>query len=315
MTKKPRKKINRFKLIIIISSLVIVLLVLLKPSWARYVYNGIKNYYYESKNFYFNSKKLSEEGTTLQLDNWDGVNYFDIDYEINSFKNNSVASTSAISYDIIKHKCTTEANVTCTITKETGLIPTNTHKDSFTIRVNPNQALSQGDTVTVEVEVKSTDPYEKVIKGTVVLNVGVPGIAYEISDKANRPYLDFKITNTVNYYKVVTPFGDYGQYATIQESVYEALSAENKAKCTSAVISLSFDPSVILVDVTSDFYENAYSYTTQIINGKSYINGIIFGMDPVSSMTIRFYKVNATNNYTYPTDDNNNSPIITFNAL
>ncbi len=313
MTKEPRKKINRFKLIIIISFLVTVTLLLLNPSWARYVYNGLKNYYYESQRFYFNSKKLSENGTTIQLDNWDGVNYFDLDYEINSVKNNSVATESDITYNITKHRCVTTANVTCTITKENGFIPTSSHTDSFTIRVTPNEALAQGARVTVEVEVVSTDPYEKTLRGTAILNVGVPGISYSISDKANRPYLDFNITNTLNYYKVVTPFGNYSQNDPIPEEVYNSLSAADKAKCTSALITLSFDPNVILVDITSDFYENAYSNTTQMINGKSYINGITFGMGPVSSMSIRFYKVNASNNYTYPSD-NNQSPIITFQA-
>ena len=314
MTKKPRKKINRFKLTIIVTSLVVLALLLLRPSWARYVYNGIKNYYYESQSFYFNSNKLSESGTTLQLDNWDGVNSFDIDYEVNSIKNNSIASPHAISYDITRHRCVTAANVTCTITKTNGLIPTNTHKDVFKMTVTPNEALAQGSSVRVEVIVESTDPYEKTLSGVVILNVGVPGISYEISDKANRPYLDFKITNTTNYYQVVTAFGNYQPGAPIEEAVYNNLSPENQAKCTSAKIMLSFDPNVILVDVTSDFYENAYSNTTQIINGKPYVNSITFGMDAVSSISIRFYKVNAANNYTYP-NDNHTPSIITFQAL
>ena len=91
MTKKPRKKLSRFKLILIITSLVIVGLLLFKPSFARYVYNGLKNYYFEAQNFYFNCDKLSEEGAVLQLDNWDGVKPFEIVYNMNSYKNNSVA--------------------------------------------------------------------------------------------------------------------------------------------------------------------------------------------------------------------------------
>lgn len=314
MTKKPRKKISRFKKIIVITSIVIVLLLLLRPSWARYVYNGIKNYYYESQSFYFNSNKLSENGSTLQLDNWDGVNSFDIDYEVNSIKNNSIASPSAITYDITVHRCVTVSNVTCTIDKTDGLISTNTHKDVFKMTVTPNEALPQGAKVRVEVTVKSTDPYEKTLTGVVILNVGVPGISYEISDKVNSPYLDFKITNTTNYYQVVTAFGNYLPGAPIEEAVYNSLSPENQAKCTSAKINLSFDPNVILVDVTSDFYENAYSNTTQIVNGKPYINSITFGMDAVSSISIRFYKVNASNNYTYP-NDNHTPSIITFQVL
>ena len=313
MTKKTRKKISRFKLIIIIPLIIVLVLFLFKPSFARYIYNGIKNYYYESQGFYFNADKLSEEGAVLQLDNWDGVNSIDLEYNMNSFKNNSVSSKSDITYEIEK-TCTSTANVTCTISKEEGFISKNTHEDYFVITVTPNEALQQGDRVVVEVSVESTSPYKKELTGTVTLNVGVPGITYEISDKVNQPYLDFKITNTLNYYRVVTPFDNYTSGFVLEEEVYNNLSDEKKAKCTSALIRLTFNPNIILVDVTSDFYENAYSNTTQLINNKEYINGITFGMDPASSITIRFYKVEALNDYTYPSINNPNS-IITFEAL
>ena len=229
MTKKPRKKISRFKLIIIISSLVIVFLFLFKPSWARYVYNGIKNYYYESQDFYFSSNKLSENGTTLQLDNWDGVTDFSIEYKLNSYKNNSVASRSNITYTVTKHRCVTVADVSCTITKDTGLIATTNHEDSFTIRVIPNSALAQGAKVVVEVEVESTDPFEKKLTGTVTLNVGFPGISYSIVDKVNQPYLEFKITNTLNSYRVGIPFGNYTFGQPLTETEYNNLSASDKS--------------------------------------------------------------------------------------
>ncbi len=304
------KKFGIYKLIAIGVVIVIISLALFKPSIARYVYNGLKNYYYESQSFFFNCDKLSVEGAVFQLDNWDGVNSFDVTFNMDSFKNNSISSNSNIAYDIT-YECTN--NATCTISKESGLIPTSTHKDYFVVTVTPNQALSEGDSITLDVSVESTAPYIKELTGQVRLNVGVPGIAYEITDKTNQPYLDFKITNTLDYYQVVTPFGNYTAGTTIEQSVYNSLSAENKAKCTSALIQLDFNPNVILVDVTSEFYENAYSYTTQAINNKQYINRVVFGMDPVSSMSVRFYKVNAANNYTYPYV--NPTSIITFTAL
>ena len=314
MTKKPRKKLSRFKLIVIVSSLVIVVLFLFKPSFARYIYNGIKNYYYESQNFYFNCDKLSEDGAVLQLDNWDGVNNFPITFNMNSYKNNLVAANSNITYTITKN-CVTTANVTCTVSKNDGLIPSNTHEDSFSVDVTPNEALAQGATVTLEVSVSSTSPYTKTLYGTVTLNVGNPGISYEITDKANQPYLEYKITNTLNYYRVGIPFGTYTFGQTLTDAEYNSLSASDKAKCASALIKLDFNPNVVLVDVTSDFYDKAYSTTTTMINNKQYINGITFGVDPVSSMTIRFYKANAANNYTYPVVNDPTPPVIAFTAL
>ncbi len=308
--KTKKRRINRFLVILIIVVLSIGVLFLFKPSYARYIYNGIKNYYYESQRFYFNCDKLSDDNAIFQLDNWDGVNSFTVTYNLNSFKNNSVAADSDIAYNIV-YNCS--SNVTCTISKQQGVIYKTTHQDYFTINITPNTALSAGDSVTLNVSASSTSPYTKTLTGMVKLNVGVPGITYEIVDKANQPYLDFKITNTLNYYRVVTPFGNYSAGDTLEEEAYNNLSANDKSKCTSALIKLTFNPNVILIDITSDFYDNAYSYDTQLIDNKEYVNEIIFGVDPVTSISVRFYKVEASNNYTYPFV--NQSSIINFEVL
>lgn len=334
MKKSQIKKLPKIKLFFIAFGLIVLTTFIIKPSYARYIYNGIKDYYYESQSFYFNCDKLSTSGAVFQLDNWDGVNTFPVNYTLNSIKNDLIASPDEIEYEINNFECSSnyylvvtpfdgnaqgdritpaaynslsETNkakcsptATCTISKEDGVIGTTTHTDSFKVNITPNTTLNQGDYVILSVSVKSTSPYTKTLTGTVRLNVGVPGISYEIADKGGQPYLDFKITNTLNYYRVAIPFGSYAQGAPIDEEIYNTLSAEDKAKCTSALIKLNFNPNIILVDVTSDFYDNAYSYSTQIIDGKEFINGITFGVDRVSSTSIRFYKVNAANNYTYP---------------
>ena len=305
-----KRKGNKVLIVILVIVSFIAILFLFKPSFARYIYNGIKNYYYESQRFYFNCDKLSDNNAIFQLDNWDGVNSFDVTYNMNSFKNNFIAAESDISYNIT-YSCSD--NVTCTINKQSGLIPSTTHTDFFIINITPNVMLHEGDSVTLNVSVSSTSPYTKTLSGVVRLNVGVPGITYEIEDKANRPYLDFKITNTLNYYRVVNAFGNYSSGDVLEEEVYNNLSPSDKANCTSALIRLTFDPNVILLDITSDFYDNAYSNTTQLIDNKEYVNGITFGIDPIKSISIRFYKVEASNNYTYPFV--NPSSIITFEVL
>ena len=334
MKKNQIKKLPKFKLFFIVFGLLILITFIIKPSYARYIYNGIKDYYYESQSFYFNCDKLSTSPAIFQLDNWDGVNTFPVTYNLNSIKNELVAANDDINYVVDSYKCTsnfyhvtvafdsyavgdritssvynrlTDANkakcsaaATCTITKESGTISKTSHADNFRINITPNTTMNQGDNVTLTVKVSSTLPYKKTLTGIVRLNVGVPGISYEITDKGGQPYLDFKITNTLNYYRVVTAFGNYTPGATIEEEVYNNLSAADKEKCTSALIRLSFNPNVILVDVTSDFYDDAYTYTTRQIDGKAYIDSVTFGVDRASSISIRFYKVNATNNYTYP---------------
>ena len=74
---------------------------------------------------------------------------------------------------------------------------------------------------------------------------------------------------------------------------------------------MSFNPSTVLLDTTSNIV-NQSTYTTQTISGVDYINTLSFGIGPVSTMAIKFYKVNIANNYTYPFE--NNSSIITVNV-
>ena len=313
MEKKEGKKNSKLKiwhLFIIVLALFTLSLFLFDTSLSRYVYNGIKNYFFQSKGFYFNCDKLSEDTAVFQLDNWDGVNTQPITFNMNSYKNNLISADEDIYYTITK-SCT--GPVTCELTKNSGLIDADTHEDSFSIRVTPNYALPEGTTVTVEVTASSTEPYEKELSGVFTLNVGVPGITYEIVDKVNQPYLNFSITNTLDFYRAVVAFGNYSAGDTIESSVYETLSDTDKAKCTSALIKLEFDPHDILIDMTSEFYENAYDFTTTMVGGKEYIDSVTFGMEPVTSMVIRFYKVEASMNYTYPFHDV--TPIITFNAL
>ena len=347
MKKNQIKKLPKVKLFFIVFGLLVLLVFIIKPSYARYIYNGIKDYYYETQNFYFNCDKLSVNNAVFQLDNWDGVNTFPVTYNLNSIKNDLIHADENIDYVVESYKCTSNfyvvdvafnnysvgdkitegvynaltdadkakcsAAASCTISKEEGIISKTTHADNFVINITPTATLSQGDSITLTVKVTSTAPYTKTLTGVVRLNVGVPGISYEITDKGGQPYLDFKITNTLDYYHAITAFGDYDAGGTVELEAYNNLSDTDKAKCTSALIKLTFNPNIILVDVTSDFYDNAYSYTTRQIDGKAYIDSVTFGVDRVSSMSVRFYKVNAINNYTYPY--NNNSPIINFQVL
>ena len=60
--------------------------------------------------------------------------------------------------------------------------------------------------------------------------------------------------------------------------------------------------------MTSEAYQEAVNITTQVINGYNYVNSISFKIDALSSKMIKFYKIDTTQNYTYPIV--NNSSII-----
>ena len=307
MKKSKKKKIDNKKIIIIVALLTGLFLI---GTYGRYIYRGIRNYYLSTKNFYFNSDKLTEDESYYQLDNWSGVEPVTITFNMNSKKNNIIASNDNITYDI-SFECST--NVTCTASKNTGLIMNGTNTDAFTITMTPNTQLGDGDSIWLEVETSATSPYTKTLSGKFTINVGEIGLSYEIVDSRGNPYLDFNITNTLDYYEVIEAFGTYSVGDRMEIREYLALSPANKARCTSALITLTFDPTLFRLDMTNEAYLQAKrTTTTTMSDGFDYINSVTFGTDALSSTSVRFYKLNTDNDYTYPFV--NSTPIITFSS-
>ena len=90
------------------------------------------------------------------------------------------------------------------------------------------------------------------------------------------------------------------------------LSNDKKSKCHSAIVTISFDPNYILIDNTGESYINSINKKTVQINGETYINEITIPIDAISSKDLRFYKVDVSQNYTYP--NNNNQSIVTITS-
>lgn len=286
---------------------VIILLYFFISTYGRYIYNGIRNYYLSTKEFYFNSDKLSDNISSYQLDNWSGVEPVSIVFNMDSKKNNLVSSPSDINYDII-FSCSN--NVTCNASKTTGVILNNNATDSFSIVMSPNVTLHNGDSIWLEVEARANSPYTKTLKGKFVIKVATIGLSYEIQDVRYRTYLDFNITNTFNSYTIIEAFGSYAVGDKIEISEYLALTPENKEKCASAIVKLTFDPNVLRLDMTSEFYLKNIGSTSQNVSGNNYVNSFTFKVDAISSSSVRFYKLDTNNDYTYPFISQN--PIISF---
>ena len=284
----------------------IFLLILGSITFARYAYQGLKAYFFQTKKFYFNCDKLSESGSNIEMTNWSGVGQYSITFNMNSYANNLLFSDDNIEYDI-SYECSD--NVTCSVVddKMNGTIPNNRHTDSFTIiiTVPTDTVLHDQDRVELRVETTSTSPYIKKLKGTFALVVGYYGLSYEIDDSKNSPYLTTRITNTLDYYVVREAFDGYLVNHQIDIPTYLSLSNENKAKCASSIITLTFDPTKVLLDMTSQNYQDAVNTTTTTIGGHQYITSISFKIDAMSSEQVKFYKVDTTQNYTYPNIHNN----------
>jgi len=295
--------INRKKTILF--SFLILFSLLSFFSLARYAHKEIKNYFLRTKNFYFNCDKLSEKGSNIEMTNWSGVGQYQVTFFLNSYANSYVKSEDDIEYDI-EYSCSD--NVICNIVdnKTNGNIPKETNVDDFTIVINvPSDTILQDkDVVELNVEATSTKPFVKKISGVFRLVVGHYGLSYEIEDTRNSPYLILKNTNTLDYYIVRESINGYDQGAQIDIDTYQSLSAADKEKCASSIITLNFDPHLVLLDMTSEVYANATDVQTVMIDGHEYVSSISFKIDAMSSNNIKFYKVNTSRNYTYPGNGN-----------
>ncbi len=310
MKRKNNNKKKKRNIYILIIVFAVISIFLLSTTYGRYIYHGIRNYYLNSRNFFFNSDKLSEFGSYYQLDNWSGVDPVNVIFHMDSKKNNLVSSPLNITYDI---SYTCSSNVNCTATKDSGLIMNGNNTDSFTITMDPNVTLNGGDSIWLEVTASATSPYTKTLTGRFQINVGEFGLSYEIVDTAGNPYLDFKITNTIDYYKVYTAFGDYSVGDKLEIGEYLALSETDKLKCSAARITLSFDPSLFRLDMTNEAYmKNVSTTNSTLSDGYDYLNSVTFGIDALDSLSVRFYKFNTNNNYTYPYT--NPTSVITFSS-
>ena len=263
----------------------------------------------EANNFFFNSDKLVEDGISYSINNWGGTSDVTIQFELSNNKNNLLKSSTDISYhiDVDCHE-----NVICALDSTEGVINQDELMDEFNLILTPQRAFDTGETVTVTVSATSESPYVKTLSATFNITVGKKGINYEIKDSAGSAVLNFIITNAGDNYIVRTAFGNYEAGTVISTDEYLSLSDENKLKCASALIKLTFDPTEIIIDSTSNFIKNAEK-EYQTIDGTEYVKSITFSVEAMSSNSIRFYKKNRNENYTYPFE--NEESIIDFEPL
>ena len=302
-TVKKEDKIDKKKFMIL---LLLALLVFSSgTTLARYAYTEIRDFYFNSKRFYFNCDKLSESGSLIEMTNWSGVGEYQVTFKMNSYANNNLYSDDDIDYDITY---TCSSNVTCSIvdnkTSSTILGTKNTDEFTIVISVPTDVTLHDNDSVELKVEATSTKPYRKKLSGTFRLVVGYYGLSYEIDDEKGSPYLETRITNTLDYYKVTTAFDSYRVGDQIDIPTYLALTEEQKQNCASAIITLTFDPTEVLLDMTSEDYLNAISTTKRTIDSYDYITSITFKMDALSSEQVKFYKIDTSLDNTYPNTSN-----------
>lgn len=304
---KQKIGLKNLKVIFIIF-IIIAILISIISVLARYIKNNISNFFFESKEFYFYSDKLTLDGAIYQIDNWSGVDDYNITINMNSMKNNLKKTSYDIGYKVSYNA---SEKVICQLSKTEGIISSQTNTDSFNLNITPNAIFKNGDSITVEIIAISTGEYEKELKATFKLVVGQENVTYEIEDKVNNPYLELNITNTKSYYLVREAFGGHAIGERISINDYLNLSEEDKNKCYSAEVTITFNPNEILIDSTDKNYLKSKSLGYLNLNGYNYVNKIVIEIEALSSENIRFYKKDKTKDYTYPIINSN--PIVNIN--
>lgn len=287
---------------IIIVILLFINSIFLVSVFGRYVVSNIKDSFSRTKEFYFYSDKLGADTPTYQIENWSGVDDYTITINMNSTKNSLLAASYDIEYSI---SYIASDNIICELSKTEGIIYADKNTDYFNLTITPNTTLKTGDRVYVEIITSTELPYKATLKGGFTLIVGQEQLTYTIDDSSNSPYLEVNITNTLSYYTVQEAFDSHSQGDKITREQYFSLSEENREKCYSARVQLSFSPEYVLLDTTSSAYRKAVDVTTTQIDSKTYINSVVFDVDAISSKSVRFYKRDETQDYSYP--DNNES--------
>jgi len=280
-----RKRRNRAKINFIICLILLLIIIYITPkffTFARYVYSVAYEHYLSAKDFYFTSDKLSLAHTEYEVtNNWSGAETYQVIVNMSSKRNDLAMTESDIEYTVTY---TCSENITCALDKSRGTIigtgNNGVNEDAFTVNINPanGTALSDGEIAWVDITATATSPYSQTISGKLIFEVGTSDISYEIIDEANSPYLTLNIINSTSVNTNVT---------------------------------LSYDPTVVLLDMTSRFYLNAQTtFNTQTLNNYSYINNITSPVPALSTTSVKFFKTNSANNYSYLAGSSG-TPVIT----
>lgn len=282
---------------------------------ARFFYQNIRESIFTTNNFYFKCDKMSEDNPTYYVSNWNGADAYTFIFNMNSIKNNKLKSNTDIAYKIT-YTCSDNALCSSTLDESdlSSVIYQSTNADSFNISISPNNNYTfvDGTEAWLKVEAESTSPYKATISAEFRIIVGHMGLSYEIKDKSNNPYLELRITNTLDYYVVETAFGSHNVGERIDAATYLTLTDAEKTKCTSAIVTINFDPSKIVLDMTSPAYLKGFDISNTSVSGISYINQMSFKVNALDSETVYFYKKDVSRDYSYPLVNSNSIIAVSF---
>ena len=148
-----------------------------------------------------------------------------------------------------------------------GTIKKETHKVVLNIMVVPITQLKVGDKIEISVIADTKLPYEKQISAKFSITVSNQDANFKIEDNVNQNYAIVEIVNS---------------------------------QPSSTQIAFEFDPTIVRLDLNDEIYINNVKYETTKIDSKDFISKIYFVLEKESVRHIKFYKVDKSKDYTYP---------------
>ena len=154
------------------------------------------------------------------------------------------------------------------------------------------------------------------MSATYTIGVLKSNFSYDIKDSVNSKFLTINFTNSISYYQVSEAFSTYSVGDQIGVDIYNNLSQADKDKCFSSIITVEYNPNLLLVDMTNNLFihrlNTGYEEIT-LSDGYNYVKKFTFKVNASSSNSIIFYKDDVTQNYTYPVVNPNS--IITVSVI
>ena len=269
---QKRKRINKLKISIVIIFIVCTLTTVV---FGRFIYNNIREAYFTAKQFYFTSDILTANGANYLYTNWGGYDVYPIEFELRSYNNSLTKLDYDLEYtvscetsDTDKIRCTINSYDDNATNTATGTIYATTNFSKIVVFVKPLVKIERSDTVKVRVIAKTEAPYHKEISCEFSLKPETIGEnTYSIEDSANSEYALLKLVN-------------------VSEAGMD--------------VTLEFDPKELRLDLNDEIYKNKISMETTTISGSEYVKKIVFHMEKEFTRNVKFYKVDKSQNYTYP---------------
>ena len=222
MVKKEKRKLNKFKIGIVI--FIFFVFILITSGFGRFVYNNFKDRYLTSKKFYFTSDLLKMNNEEYTYSNWDGLGIYKLDIDLYSKINDLLTLEEDLDYTIMVNF---PDNVNCAINttefvepeiKENGdkenlkkpisktntiqAQSSNTDKVSIFIKaIDEETVFYQGEEINIEVTAYTTEPYRKSLSASFKIRIAT---SYTIEDKINDKYAILTIRNSSNIAQDVT---------------------------------------------------------------------------------------------------------------